>query len=51
MTPLKVDIDREELLTWCTGRGFKNTGENCAQFITDLLRQGRGTKIEEQDLK
>jgi hypothetical protein len=51
MTPLKVDIDVEELLTWCTGRGFKNTGENRVEFIADLLRQGRGKKIEEQDLE
>jgi len=51
MTPLKVDIDMEELLTWCMGRGFKNTGENRAEFITDLLRQDRGKKIEEQDLE
>ena len=50
-TPLKVDIDMEELLTWCAGRGFKNTGENRAEFITDLLRQGRGKKIEERDLE
>jgi hypothetical protein len=50
-TPLKVDIDMEELLTWCTGRGFKNTGENRAKFIADVLRQGRGKKIEEQDLQ
>ena len=51
MTPLKVDIDVEELLTWRTGRGLKNTGENRAEFITDLLRQGRGRKIEERDLE
>ncbi len=38
--PLKVDIDLDELLAWCAGRGFKNTGENRAEFITDLLRQG-----------
>jgi len=50
-TPLKVDIEMEELLIWCRVRGFKNTGENRAEFITDLLRQGRGKKIEKQDLE
>ena len=48
---LKVDIDMGELLTWCAVRGCKNIGENRAEFITGLLRQGRGTKIEEQDLE
>lgn len=51
MTPMKVDIDLDELLTWCVGRGFKNTGENRAEFITDLLRQGRGKQIEDRDLE
>jgi hypothetical protein len=50
MTPLKVDLDMEELLAWCTGRSCKNTGENRVEFIGDLLRQGRGKKIEDQDL-
>ena len=40
-TPRKVDIDLEELLVWCAVRGFKNTGESRAEFITDLLRLGR----------
>jgi hypothetical protein len=51
MTPLKVDIDMEELLTWCAVRGLKHTGESRAEFIADLLRQSRGKKIEEQDLE
>lgn len=50
-TPLKVDIDMEELLAWCGERGFRNTGENRAEFIAGLLRQGRGKKIEKQDLE
>ena len=49
MTPLKVDSDIGELLLWCAARGYKNTGENRAEFITDLPRQGQGKKIEEQD--
>jgi hypothetical protein len=48
--PLKVDIDMEELLAWCAGRGFNNTGENRAEFISELLRLGKGKKIEKQDL-
>ena len=51
VNPMKVDIDLEELLAWCAGRGFNNTGENRAAFINDLLRQGRGKKIEKQDLE
>jgi hypothetical protein len=39
-TPIKVDIDIEELLSWCKARGFKNTGESRVEFITELLRQG-----------
>jgi len=50
-TPLKVDIDMEELLNWCKGRSVKNAGATRAEFITELLRQGRGKKIEAQDLE
>jgi hypothetical protein len=47
--PLKVDIDMAELLAWCKSRGKKNTGASRAEFITELLRQGRGKKIEKSD--
>jgi hypothetical protein len=50
-SPLKVDIDIEELVNWCKERDFKNVGASRAEFITDLLRQGRGKKFEEQDLE
>jgi hypothetical protein len=38
-----------ELLAWCKSRGKKNTGASRAEFITELLRQGRGKKIEKSD--
>ena len=50
MKPLRVDIDMNELLAWCTAKGRETNGESRAEFITELLRQGRGRKIEEQDL-
>jgi len=45
MNPLKVDMDVKELLRWCKSRDLKNVGESRAEFITDMLRQGKGKLI------
>ena len=45
MKPLRVEIDINELLQWCKSRNLKNAGENRAEFITDMLRQGKGRPI------
>jgi len=44
--PLRVDVDINELLTWCRAIGHKNTSEYRAEFIAELCRQGRGKKIK-----
>lgn len=40
--PLRVDIDMNEFLAWCEAKSRKRNGESRAEFITELLRQGRG---------
>ena len=47
MTPLGVDLDVNAFLSWCKTNGRQTNGESRAEFITELLRQGRGRKIEE----
>lgn len=45
MELLRVDIDLKELLAWCTANGRKTNGESRAEFITELLRQGKGRPL------
>jgi len=47
MAPLGVDLDVNAFLSWCKANGRQTNGESRAEFITELLRQGRGRKIGE----
>lgn len=47
MEPLKVDLDMQEFLSWCKTNSRKMNGESRVEFIAELLRQGRGMKIED----
>jgi hypothetical protein len=42
--PIKVDVDVEALLTWCTSQGLPVTPETRTKFmmntLRDLVRQG-----------
>ena len=40
MYPVKVDVDAEELLGWCTGKGLPVNGESRAQFVAEKTRAG-----------
>ena len=36
----KVDVDLDELLTWCTFKRLPLNGESRAQYVAEKLRQG-----------
>ena len=36
----KVDVDVEELVTWCKGRGMEIDGKARSHFVADKLRKG-----------
>jgi hypothetical protein len=39
MRPIKVEVDVEELLTWCTTQGLAITPETRTQFMMHILRE------------
>lgn len=45
--PVKVDVDMEELLSYCKTHGLQNNGETRSQFYAELLRKGRWEKFED----
>jgi hypothetical protein len=38
MRPIKVEVDVEELLTWCTTQGLPVTPETRTKFMMNMLR-------------
>lgn len=44
--PVKVDVDMEELLSYCKKHNLKNNAETRSQFYAELLREGRWEEID-----
>ena len=38
-TPIKIDVDVEEMIAWCLGNGMPLDGDARAQFIAEKTRQ------------
>ena len=45
--PVKVDVDMEDLLSYCKAHGLENNGETRSQFYAELLRKDRWEEFED----